>query len=161
MAIHLTCRIVQRGDKWLHFISQEFFSVQGEPHPVIVSTFLRSLVPNAAVKICITWLKFIGFWTNQIVKRSLSVKLYIWYDLNTSKVGAVYIQHSDLVITVSADGLATNGARPPTGTVLTAKLDLCTSKFRLLLEILNMCSRIRRCNSEWLRDPMKSHCVMY
>ena len=40
-----------------------------------------------------------------------------------------------MVITVSADALAPNGARPSAGTVLTEKLDMFSPKFLRLLVI--------------------------
>ena len=40
----------------------------------------------------------------------------------------MYVQGISLVITVPADGLAPNGARPSTGTVMTEKLDICWFK---------------------------------
>ena len=42
----------------------------------------------------------------------------------------IYIQDPDLlIITVLADGLAPNGARPSVGTMLTEKLDMFPFKF--------------------------------
>ena len=46
---------------------------------------------------------------------------------NLSSAGPIYIQKPDFVITLPADGLAPNGARPSAGTVLTINLDTPSS----------------------------------
>ena len=55
--------------------------------------------------------------------------------VNPFSSGPIYIQDPNFVITVPADVLAPNGARPSPGTVLTENLDMFSFKFRCLLMI--------------------------
>ena len=75
-------------------------------------------------------------------------KQYIWLDLTLEVIYTlevyiymyiyicVCVQNLNLVITVPADALAPNGARPSAGTVLTEKLAMFSLKFHWLSMIL-------------------------
>ena len=60
--------------------------------------------------------------------------MYKW--VNHVRVSPIYIRDLNLIITVSADVLAPNGARPSADTVLTEKWDTLSFKFRWLSMIL-------------------------
>ena len=57
--------------------------------------------------------------------------------VNLSSASSAHIQNSDLVITIPADGLAPNGARPSAGTVMTTKIDTFSLKLLWLLNIFD------------------------
>ena len=67
--------------------------------------------------------------------------------LNPWSAGPVYLSGSNLVITVTADGLAPLGARPTAGTVLT-KLAMLFFKFLCLSMISNTFSLMNGCQQK-------------
>ena len=52
--------------------------------------------------------------------------------VNSLSAGPIYIWDPNFVITVPADGLAPNGARPSAGTVMTVTLYMSSSSFHWL-----------------------------
>ena len=60
----------------------------------------------------------------------------------------IYTGNELIVIIVPADGLPDNGARPSTGTALTAKFDTILSKLHWVWTILNECISADR-SSTW------------
>ena len=64
-----------------------------------------------------------------------------WFD--SSSVVLLHIWDQILVITVPADGLAPNGARPSAGAVLTATLDMLASKYLWLMARLSDTTRCK------------------
>ena len=53
----------------------------------------------------------------------------VYFAFNPSRVGSIYIQDTNFVITVSRDVLVPNSARPSVATVLIIKLEMFSSKF--------------------------------